>query len=127
MSKFNETFREVLKFNGVVSMTTWANGDAHVSNTWNSYLVVTEDDRILIPACWLNKTEANVDANENSSMIVTLGSHEVEGKMGMGTGFALRGTAKFLTEGADFDMMKDKYSFTTRVLEFTAETVKQTI
>ncbi len=127
MSKFNETFREVLKFNGVVSMTTWANGDAHVSNTWNSYLVITEDDKILLPAAWLNKTEANVLANENNSMIITLGSHEVQGKMGMGTGFYLKGTAKFLTEGNDFDMMKENFSFTTRVLEFTAETVKQTI
>ncbi len=126
MSKFNETFKETLNFNGVVSMTTWANGDAHVSNTWNSYCVLTEDDRLLIPACWLNKTEANAVANDDN-MIITLGSHEVQGKMGMGTGFVLRGKAKFLTEGADFDMMKEKYSFTTRVLEFTTETVKQTI
>ncbi len=126
MSKFNETFREVLNFNGVVSMTTWANGDAHVSNTWNSYLVITEDDKLLIPAAWLNKTEANAVAN-GDKMIITLGSHEVQGKMGMGTGFVLNGTAKFLTEGANFDLMKEKFSFTTRVLEFTAETIKQTI
>ena len=62
-----------------------------------------------------------------NKVIVTLGSHEVQGKMGMGTGFVVDGTAKFLTEGADYDMMKEKYSFLTRVLEITPEKVRQTI
>ena len=47
--------------------------------------------------------------------------------MGLGTGFVVDGTAKFLTEGADYDMMKEKYSFLTRVLEITPEKVRQTI
>lgn len=47
--------------------------------------------------------------------------------MGMGTGFVVDGIAKFLTEGTDFDMMKEKFSFLTRVLEITPEKVRQTI
>ncbi len=124
-TKFNDTFKEVLTHNGVVSITTWANGNAHVSNTWNSYLDLVEGNKILIPAAWLNKTEANV--NINDKVIVTLGSPEVQGKMGIGTGFVVSGTAKFLSEGEHFDSVKEKYSFTTRVLEVTVETVKQTI
>ena len=122
---FSETFFEVLKHEGVVSVTSWANGGAHVANTWNSYLHITEDNRILIPAAWFNRTQKNVDVQ--SKVIVTLGSHEVQGKVGMGTGFVVDGTAKFLTEGADFDQMKEKFSFLTRVLEITPEAVRQTI
>ncbi|WP_320968891.1 pyridoxamine 5'-phosphate oxidase family protein [Hungatella effluvii] len=122
---FNESFIEVLNHEGVVSVTSWANEKVHVANTWNSYLFLTADNRILIPAAWFNKTQKNVDVQ--NKVIVTLGSHEVQGKMGMGTGFAVDGTAKFLTEGADYDMMKEKYSFLTRVLEITPEKVRQTI
>ena len=45
-----ETFHEVLKHEGVVSIVSWAAGEPHIANTWNSYLVVTPDERILIPA-----------------------------------------------------------------------------
>lgn len=122
---FNDTFKEVLTHNGVVSITTWAENSAHVSNTWNSYLQLKDENRILIPAAWLNRTEKNINLNED--IILTLGSPEVQGKMGMGTGFVIYGTAKFLKEGEDFDMMKEKFPFLTRVLEVTAATVTQTI
>ena len=122
---FNEAFYEVLKHEGVVSVTSWSNGDVHVANTWNSYLHITEDNRILIPAAWFNRTQKNVEGN--NKVIVTLGSPEVQGKIGMGTGFVIDGTAKFLTSGEEFEMMKEKYSFLTRVLEITPESVRQTI
>lgn len=121
---FNDVFKEVLTHNGVVSITTWSENDVHVSNTWNSYLQLC-DDKILIPAAWLNKTEKNI--NLNNKTIITLGSPEVEGKMGMGTGFVIDGTAKFISSGDTYDMMKEKFSFLTRVLEVTVTNIKQTI
>ncbi|MDY2965282.1 MAG: hypothetical protein SOR58_03675 [Megasphaera massiliensis] len=45
----------------------------------------------------------------------------------MGTGCFLTGKAEFFKEGDLFDAMKDKCSFTNRVLVFTPETCKQTI
>lgn len=122
---FNEYFLEVLKHEGVVSVTSWANDNVHVANTWNSYLQITDDNRILIPAAWFNKTQKNVDVQ--NKIIMTLGSREVQGKMGMGTGFVVDGTANFLTEGSDFDRMKEKFSFLTRVLEIKADSIRQTI
>lgn len=122
---FNESFLEVIKHEGVVSVTSWGNENTHVANTWNSYLCITADNRILIPAAWFNRTQKNV--NVQNKVIVTLGSPEVQGKIGMGTGFVVDGIAKFLTEGADFDMMKEKFSFLTRVLEITPEKIRQTI
>lgn len=122
---FTESFLEVLKHEGVVSVTSWANDNAHVANTWNSYLQITNDNRILIPAAGFKKTQKNVDVQ--NKIIMTLGSRDVQGKMGMGTGFVIDGTANFLTEGSDFDMMKGKFSFLTRVLEIKADNIRQTI
>ena len=122
---FDEAFLEVLKHQGVVSITSWANDNVHVANTWNSYLCFTPDNKILIPAAWFHRTQKNVDIQSN--IIMTLGSHEVPGKMGMGTGFVVDGTAKFLTAGDDFERMKAKFSFLTRVLEITPQSIRQTI
>ncbi len=40
---FTEKFLEVLKHEGVVSIVTCANNEAHVVNTWNSYIVIEGD------------------------------------------------------------------------------------
>lgn len=122
---FNEKFLEVLKHEGVVSIVSCGVNEAHVSNTWNSYLTITDNNKILIPAAAMILTEKNII--ENPKVKLTLGSHEVMGYRYMGTGFLVEGTAKFLKEGADFDIMKEKFSFLTRVLEITVTSYKQTL
>ena len=123
---FNEKFNEVLTKEGVVSITSWSEENVHVVNTWNSYLVKSGENKLLIPAAGMRKTQKNVEAN--SRVILTLGSKEVLGyKDYQGTGFVIEGTAKYLTSGEEFDMMKEKFSFLSRVLEITVENLKQTI
>lgn len=121
----NEKLLEVISHEGVVSIVSWNSNEAHVVNTWNSYVNATEDGRILIPAAGMRRTQKNVE--QNNMVKVTLGSKEVMGLMYMGTGFLIEGTAKFLESGLDFDMMKDKFSFLSRVLEITVTSAKQTI
>ena len=119
-----EKFFDVLKKEGVVSIVSWGIDEPHVVNTWNSYLVVTSDERILIPAYAMRKTEKNV--NQNNKVKIALGSKEVLGyKDYQGTGFVIEGTAKYLESGSEFDMMKEKFSFLTRVLEITVTSAKQ--
>lgn len=121
---FTEKFLEVLKNEGVVSIISWGIDEPHVVNTWNSYLVVTSDERILIPAYAMRRTEKNVNINNKVKM--TLGSKEVLGyKDYQGTGFEVEGTAKYIESGSEFDMMKEKFSFLTRVLEVTVTSAKQ--
>jgi hypothetical protein len=121
--KLSAKFLEVLQHEGVVSIVSWG-VEPHVANTWNSYLVVTADERILIPAYGFRKTEKNV--NVNNHVKITLGSKDVLGyKDYQGTGFVIDGTAKYLSSGDDYDLMKKKFSFLTRVLEITVETAKQ--
>ena len=122
---FTEKFLEVLNHEGVVSIVTCANNEAHVSNTWNSYLVIVEENKILIPAAAMINTENNININPNVKL--TIGSHEVMGYRYMGTGFLLTGTAKFLKDGETFKMMREKFPFLTRVLEVTVNSFKQTL
>lgn len=120
---FNEKFFEVLKHEGAVSITSWAEGEAHVTCTWNSYLVI-KDNKILIPAAGMNSTEKDVALNNR--VILTLASRDVEGFNGyQGTGFRIEGTANFLENGPYFDEMKAKYPFLNRVLEVTVSLAKQ--
>ena len=121
----NEKLLEVISHEGVVAIVSWSNNEAHVVNTWNSYVNATEDGRILIPAAGMRRTQKNVE--QNNKVKVTIGSKEVMGHMYMGTGFLIEGTAKFLESGLDFDMMKEKFSFLSRVLEITVTSAKQTL
>ena len=124
--KLPEKFYDVLNHEGVVAIVSWGEGEPHVVNTWNSYLVITEDERILIPAYGMRKTEKNV--NVNNRVKLTVGSKEVVGyKDYQGTGFLIDGTASYLESGSTYDMMKEKFSFLTRVIEITVTAIKQTI
>ena len=120
----SQKFYDVLQKEGVVSIVSWGTGEPHMVNTWNSYLVITSDERILIPAYAMRKTEKNL--NQNNKIKLALGSKEVIGyKDYQGTGFAVEGTAQFLESGPEFDIMKEKFSFLTRVLEVTVSSAKQ--
>lgn len=120
-----EKFFEVISHEGVVSFISWGKGEPHVANTWNSYLTLTKDNKILIPAAGMVKTEANI--KENNKVKMTLGSKEVQGHFTQGAGFRLEGTAKFISLGEEYDMMKEKFPFLTRVLEITLTEIEQTL
>lgn len=121
-----EKFYDVLKHEGIVSIISWGIAEPHVVNTWNSFIVVTSDDRILIPAAGMRKTEKNI--NQNNKIKMALGSKEVLGyKDYPGTGFVIEGTAKYLESGTEFDMMKERFPFLSRVLEISITTAKQMI
>jgi hypothetical protein len=116
-------FLEVIKHEGVVSIMSWG-VEPHLVNTWNSYLVVTEDERILIPAYGFRKTEKNV--NVNNKVKIALGCKDVSGYNDYpGTGFIIEGAARYIESGDEYDMMKSKFSFLTRVLEITVDKAKQ--
>lgn len=120
----NEKFLDVISHEGVVALVTWGSTGVHVSNTWNSYLVI-KDNRILIPAAGMNKTQDNIE--QNGRIKATVGSRDVMGYRSMGTGFLVEGSVRFLDSGEEFDMMLEKFPFLNRVLEITPDLVKQTL
>ncbi len=122
---FDERFMTVVSKEGVVSIVSCSDDEAHVVNTWNSYLAFPGESRMLIPVYGMRKTQEKVEKNNN--VLLTLGTKEIEGKMGPGTGYLIKGTAKFMKSGPEFDMMKQNFSWANRVLEVTVSSVKQTI
>ena len=122
---FDERFMTVVSKEGVVSIVSCSDDEAHVVNTWNSYLAFPGENRILIPVYGMRKTQKKVEKNHN--VLITLGTKEVEGKMGPGTGYLIKGIAKFMKSGPEFDSMKQKFSWANRVLEVTVSSVNQTI
>lgn len=121
--KLSEKFLNVLKHEGVVTVMSWG-VEPHIVNTWNSFIVVTDDERLLIPAYGFRKTERNV--NVNNKIKLALGSREVVGyKDYQGTGFVVTGTARYIRSSDEFDYMKKKFPFLTRVFEVTVEQAKQ--
>ena len=121
----SEKFYEVTKNEGVVSITSWgSDAQPSVRCTWNSYLRITQDDRLLAPIAGFTSVQQDVDVNDR--VIMTLGSREVEGFNGyQGTGFLVEGRARFTDSGEEFDQMKAEYPFMNKLLEITVESAKQ--
>ena len=122
---FPEKLLEVMKRPGVVAIATQGQDGPHLVNTWNSYLQISEEGRLLIPAGYLHETEANI-ARDNR-VLLTIGSHEVAGKLGPGTGFLIKGKAAFISSGPDFDSIKAKYAWARAALIVTVESATQTL
>ena len=120
-----EKLTQVLEKDGVVAIATLGQAGPHMVNTWNSYIRVTEDGRLLIPAGYMQTTEANVAFNDQ--VLVTLGSSKVAGLHGAGTGFLIKGTAAFITSGPDFDVLKAKFAWARATLAITPDSIAQTL
>jgi predicted pyridoxine 5'-phosphate oxidase superfamily flavin-nucleotide-binding protein len=122
---FPEKMLEVLKHAGVVAIATQGQDGPHLVNTWNNYVQVREEGRLLIPAGYMQETEANI-ARDNQ-VLLTVGSQEVAGKLGPGTGFLIKGTAAFVTSGPDFDDIKAKFAWARAALVITVASATQTL
>ncbi len=122
----NEKFLEVLKHpsDGIVAIVTEGTDEPHVVNTWNSFVKVNEDDKLLLPVGGMKTTEKNVDSNNRVKL--TIGSREVQGLRYKGTGYLLEGTANFLYSGPNFDLVKESHPWVRAALEITIESMKQT-
>lgn len=120
-----EKFHQVLKHEGVVAIATQGPDGPHLVNSWNSYIEVASGNKLLIPAGYMNETENNIAKNDKVQL--TVGSKEVEGFNGLGTGFLVKGTAKFTKSGANYESLKNRFPWMRAVLEITIDNVAQTL
>jgi len=120
-----EKVKEILKKDGIVAIATLGQEGPHLVNTWNSYVRISDDGRLLIPAGYMHRTEANIAFNPE--VLITLGSSKVEGLRGAGTGFLIKGRAAFLTSGLDFDLLKSIFAWVRATLAVTPESFTQTL
>ena len=120
-----EKLTEVLTHEGVVAIATLGQDGPHLVNTWNSYVRISDTGRILIPVGYMRRTEANIAFN--NQVLITLGSRNVTGNMGPGTGFLIKGTASIETSGPDFDATKATFAWARAVMAVTATSIEQTL
>src|SRR5512140_3431915 len=119
-----EKLLDVLKQDGVVAIATLGKDGPHMVNTWNSYLRITDDGRLLIPAGYMQRTEANIAFNPE--VLITLGSSKIKGLHGPGTGFLIKGKAAFVTSGPEYDVLKANFKWLRATMVVTIESVVQT-
>jgi hypothetical protein len=119
-----DTLREIMKQDGVVAIATLGADGPHMVNTWNSYLRISEDGRLLIPAGYMHRTEANIATNPE--VLITLGSSKIKGLHGPGAGFLIKGKAVFVTSGPDFDVLKAKFAWLRATMAVTIVSATQT-
>lgn len=120
-----DKMREVLKQDGVVAIATLGQDGPHMVNTWNSYVAITSDERLLIPVGYMQHTEANIAFN--NQVLITFGSSKVAGNIGPGTGFLIKGTAEIITSGPDFDVVKARYSWARATMAVRIASATQTL
>lgn len=121
-----DKFLQVLKHEGVVAIASQgSDGRPHLVNTWNSYIQFSGGGHLLIPVGGMMRTEKNV--SKNSAVLLTVGSREVEGRRGPGTGFLIEGTAEFVSAGADFDFIRTRFSWARAALRVTVGNIAQTL
>lgn len=116
--------KDMLTVEGVVAIATNGENGAHLVNTWHSFIVVTDEDKLLIPVGGMKTTEANLA--KDSRVLLTLGSKTSPGAE-KGAGFLIEGTGAVLTEGKNFDLLKSKISWIRAALEVTVEKATQTL
>ena len=101
--------REVLDQTEVVAMVTTGDHGPHVTATWGDYVrtLGIGDDRLVIPAGLYRQMEANLGRNPEIQLLVA--SRKVQGSMGPGQGFTLKGTGRIVDSGEDMDRVKASF------------------
>lgn len=120
-----EKLQEIFKHEGVVAIATQGQNEPHLVNTWNSYIQITPENSLLIPAGYMNETEENIKRNNHVQM--TAGTREVEGMHGPGTGFLIKGTAVFHNTGPHFEGIKQQFPWSRAALEVKVDSATQTL
>jgi hypothetical protein len=124
---FDATLLQVLSHpsDGIVAIVTQGRTEPHVVNTWNSYITISGENKLLIPVGGMNQTETNLQLDNHVKL--TVGSREIEGLRYKGTGFLISGTARMVTEGPEVEEMKKAYPWLRAVLEVTVGSCRQTL
>jgi hypothetical protein len=109
MTLLDGACREVLEATEFVAMVTAGPQGPHITATWGDYVrqLGFEGNRLVIPAGYYHQMEANLEGDPNIQLLVA--SRRVEGKLGPGQGFTLKGTGKIVASGDDMDRVKTHF------------------
>ncbi len=108
--------REVLNVTEVVAMVTQGPDGPHITATWGDYVrtMGIEGDTLVIPAGYYHHMQENIERDPSIQLLVA--SRQVQGSMGPGQGFTLKGTAHLETSGAAMDRAKQHFPWARAAL-----------
>lgn len=123
----NETLVEVLTTppDAAVAIVTQGPDGPHIVNTWHSYVLINDQDQLLIPVGRMVETEKNLA--KDSRIQLSVSHRDVQGKKYKGTGFILSGRAAIEKEGANFTLIVKKYFWARAAMVVTIEQLEQTL
>ncbi len=103
--------REVLDRAEVVAMVTAGEDGPHITATWGDYMrtLGIGEDRLVIPAGFYRQMEANLTRNDAIQILVA--SRQVQGTMGPGQGFTLKGRGRIVDSGEDMDRVRANFAW----------------
>ena len=125
MAKIEGRAKEVLDKAEVVTIGTVGADGLHLVATWGDYvraIGIQDGDTLVIPAGGYRQNEKNLATN--SSVQVLVGSNQVQGTHGMGTGSRLSGKGEILSSGELCDMAKAKYPWARGALVIHVEKIE---
>ena len=106
MALLDGACRDVLEKTEFVAMVTTGPQGPHITATWGDYVrkLGFEGDRLLIPAGYYHQMESNLERSKEIQLLVA--SREVQGKLGPGQGFTLKGTGTIVDSGEEMGRVK---------------------
>ncbi len=116
MALLDGACREVLEATEFVTMVTAGPDGPYLTATWGDYVrrLGIEDDQLLVPVGYLHHMEQNLAEDPRIQLLVA--SRGVQGKLGPGQGFTLKGTGDILTSGEKVDRAKALFPWARGVL-----------
>ena len=116
MVKLDDVAREVIKHSEWVAIATTGEQGPHLAATWGDYIraLGINDDLILIPAGYLNRTESNLGHDPRIELLFA--TRQVDGSHGPGRGCCITGRGELIATGPLFDAARAKFSWARGVL-----------
>ena len=121
MAQLEDIHRAVINQSEWVAIATSGPDGPHLVATWGDYVrdLGISDNRILIPAGRLQKTEENLRRDNRIELLFA--SRQVQGTRGPGQGCCVSGTACFEFIGPTMDRVKARFPWARAVLVVDAQ------
>jgi len=126
MNIINTTIKDVIEKTEVVAIATYGENGPHLVATWGDFiksLDISDGKTIIIPVGGYHQTEKNL--NDDNRIELLIGSKQVQGKNGPGTGYRLVGRAEITASGEFAELTKAKFPWARGALVIKVEKADQ--
>ena len=126
MNILTSTVKDVIEKSELVAIATNGENGPHLVATWCEFirsLDIKDGKTIIIPVGGYHQTERNLKDDNRIELLV--GSKQVQGKNGPGTGYRLVGRGKIIASGKLAEFTRSKFPWARGALVIEVEKVEQ--